>query len=124
MSPYSDMLATKSDDTIWRALADPVRREILDLLAAEPRTTGELVAHFDSLCRTGVMKHLDVLVLANLVIVEKSGRTRWNHLNPVPIEQVCQRWVNNHVKQLARSLTRLKSIIEEDPVTTKNSKRK
>ena len=124
MSPYSDMLATKSDDTIWRALADPVRREILDLLAIEPRTTGELVAHFDSLCRTGVMKHLDVLVLANLVIVEKSGRTRWNHLNPVPIEQVCQRWVNNHVKQLARSLTRLKSIIEEDPVTTKNSKRK
>ena len=59
MSPYSDMLATKSDDTIWRALADPVRREILDLLAVEPRTTGELVAHFNSLCRTGVMKHLD-----------------------------------------------------------------
>ena len=124
MSPYSDMLATKSDDTIWRALADPVRREILDLLAVEPRTTGELVAHFDSLCRTGVMKHLDVLVLANLVIVEKNGRTRWNHLNPVPIEQVCQRWVNNHVKRLARSLTRLKSIIEEDPVPTKTPKRK
>ena len=118
------MLATKSDDTIWRALADPVRREILDLLAVEPRTTGELVAHFDSLCRTGVMKHLDVLVLANLVIVEKSGRTRWNHLNPVPIEQVCQRWVNNHVKRLARSLTRLKSIIEEDPVPTMTPKRK
>ena len=124
MSQYGDMLATKSDDAIWRALADPVRREILDLLAVAPRTTGELVAHFDSLCRTGVMKHLDVLVLANLVIVEKSGRTRWNHLNPVPIEQVCQRWVNDHVKRLARSVTRLKSIIEEEPAPTKTPKRK
>ncbi len=104
----------KKQDAIWRALGDPVRREILDQLAGRPRTTGELVAHFDSLCRTGVMKHLEVLVSAGLVIVERSGRTRWNHINPVPIEMVCQRWVNQHVKKLARALTRLKSIVEED----------
>jgi DNA-binding transcriptional ArsR family regulator len=103
------------EDAIWRALAEPIRRKILDLLAAAPRTTGELVSHFDSLCRTGVMKHLEVLVLANLVIVQKSGRTRWNHLNPVPIEQVCQRWVDGHVKRLAKSMTRLKSLLEEAP---------
>ncbi len=116
MSPLSDMYETETEDAVWRALADPIRREILDHLAISPRTTGELVSHFDSLCRTGVMKHLDVLVSANLVIVEKSGRTRWNHLNPIPIEQVCQRWVDGHVKRLAKSLTRLKSLMEEKSV--------
>ena len=116
MSPLSDMSNTQTEDAIWRALAEPVRREILDFLAVAPRTTGELVTHFDDLCRTGVMKHLDVLVSANLVLVQKSGRTRWNHLNSIPIEQVCQRWVNGHVKRLARSVTRLKSIVEESPI--------
>ena len=110
------MYETETEDAVWRALADPIRREILDHLAISPRTTGELVSHFDSLCRTGVMKHLDVLVSANLVIVEKSGRTRWNHLNPIPIEQVCQRWVDGHVRRLAKSLTRLKSLMEEKSV--------
>ena len=110
------MYETETEDAVWRALADPIRREILDHLAISPRTTGELVSHFDSLCRTGVMKHLDVLVSANLVIVEKSGRTRWNHLNPIPIEQVCQRWVDGHVRRLAKSLTRLKSMMEEKSV--------
>ena len=52
------------------------------------------------------MKHLAVLVSANLVLVQKSGRTRWNHLNPVPIEKVCQRWVDGHVKRLSKSMTR------------------
>ena len=115
MSPFGDMSSKHLEDAIWRALAEPVRREILDLLAVAPRTTGELVSHFDSLCRTGVMKHLDVLVSADLVIVAKSGRTRWNHLNPIPIEGVCQRWVNGHVKQMAKSLIRLKSFLEEVP---------
>lgn len=108
------MKTNPSDDLIWRALAEPVRREILDLLAVGPQTTGALVVHFDLLCRTGVMKHLDVLVAADLVITNKSGRTRWNHLNPVPIERVCQRWVDGHVKRIARSVIRLKAVIERD----------
>lgn len=130
MSPSSDMKTNPTDDLIWRALADPVRREILDLLSTNPRTTGELVAHFDSLCRTGVMKHLDVLVAADLVIVAKSGRTRWNHLNPVPIERVCQRWVDGHVKRISRSALRLKATVEQDamvmnqPVKPKQTRRK
>ena len=58
-------------DLIWKALADATRREVLDLLAERPLTTGELVERFPDLCRTNVMKHLDVLTAANLVIVKK-----------------------------------------------------
>jgi DNA-binding transcriptional ArsR family regulator len=100
-------------DLVWRALADPTRRAILDLLAKGPHTTGDLVNAFDSLCRTAVMKHLDVLGAADLVLVRREGRTRWNYLNPVPIQQVCARWVNLHLQRLTSSMTRLKAIAEE-----------
>lgn len=111
MSPFSDMLST-TDDLVWRALADPVRRSILDELSDGPLLTGELVSRFQSLCRTAVMKHLDVLVAANLIIVKREGRCRWNHLNPVPIEKVCQRWVKRHVRKLSSAMNRLKDIVE------------
>ncbi|MFT7677896.1 MAG: hypothetical protein ACI8QC_001882 [Planctomycetota bacterium] len=55
---------------------------------------------------------LDVLVEAGLVLVRRAGRTRWNHLNPVPIQRVCDRWVSRHVRNLASSATRLKSRVE------------
>ncbi len=105
----------KSDidqNLIWRALADPVRRQILDELADGPKTTGDLVGRFDHLCRTAVMKHLDVLVNAGLVIVSKKGRTRWNCINHVPLSTVCERWINQHTKQMAKSMARLKELIE------------
>jgi DNA-binding transcriptional ArsR family regulator len=118
MSLFSDMTSL-SNDLVWKALADPFRREILDLLVTAPMTTGELAEHFSDLCRTAVMKHLDVLTAADLVTVRREGRFRWNSLNPVPIERVCQRWVNGHVRKLASSLNRLKNIVEttELPVT-------
>ena len=100
-------------DLVWRALADPTRRAILDRLAERPRTTGELVETFDSLCRTAVMKHLDVLVDAELVLVRRQGRQRWNHLNPIPIQRVCERWVNRHLGRLGASMMRLGSVAEE-----------
>lgn len=104
-------------DRVWKALADGTRRALLDLLARRPRTTGELCAHFarpsaGGLGRTGVMKHLDVLVDADLVLVRREGRRRWNHLNPVPIQRVCDRWVSRHVRDLARSASRLKDLVE------------
>ncbi len=114
MSLFGDM-KTESDELVWRALADPVRRGILDSLAAGPLTTGEIVDRTEGLCRTAVMKHLDTLVGANLVLVRREGRFRWNHLNPVPIERVCGRWINKHVRTLSSAMNRLKEIIESNP---------
>ena len=64
------------DERVWRALTDPVRRKMLDELVAGPRTTSSLVGFFEHLCRTGVMKHLDVLERAGLVVVKREGRVR------------------------------------------------
>ncbi|WP_220498464.1 ArsR/SmtB family transcription factor [Rhodopirellula sp. JC639] len=117
MSPFGDMKEVDNpaeSDRIWKALADRVRRDILDLLAERPLTTGEIVNRFsDSHCRTAVMKHLEILVNANLVVVRREGRQRWNYLNPVPIQRVCDRWVSRHVKHLASALSRLKDFVED-----------
>jgi DNA-binding transcriptional ArsR family regulator len=99
-------------DLIWRALADPTRRALLDDLSQEGRTTGDLVARHDHLCRTAVMKHLDVLEAAELVIVRRDGRVRWNYLNPIPIQRVCERWIHRHTRHLAGALSRLKRVAE------------
>lgn len=80
------------DAEVWRALADPTRRALLDQLRPGPRTTGALAAGFP-VTRFAVMKHLDVLVEAGLVLVERRGRERLNYLNPVPIRRVYQRWM-------------------------------
>ena len=101
------MKATAAD-TVWRALADPTRRRLLDFLAQGPRTTGDLVARVPELSRTGVMKHLDVLEAAGLVVVRREGRVRWNYLNPVPIQRVCERWIQPHLRHISGALSRLK----------------
>lgn len=100
------------DDPIWKALADPTRRRILDLLRDAPRTTGELCARFDELSRCGVMKHLGILEQAELVLVRREGRYRWNHINPVPIRRIHDRWIAPHVEPLAAAALRLKSHVE------------
>lgn len=107
---------TTSDDRIWRALADPVRREIVEHLDSAPRTTGDLVTRFDRLCRTAVMKHLDVLVAANLVAVERIGRVRWNRLNREPLETICLPWVVRYARKLPAALERLKAVVESAPI--------
>ena len=99
-------------DQVWKALADRTRRGILDVLAQRPHTTGELVGQFDHLCRTAVMKHLDLLEKANLMMVRRDGKVRWNHLNPVPIQRICDRWISRHVRGTARALSRLKDHVE------------
>jgi DNA-binding transcriptional ArsR family regulator len=78
---------------VWKALADPTRRRLLDLLRARPRTTGELAARVP-LSRFAVMKHLGVLARARLVLVRRRGRERWNHLNAVPIRRIYERWLS------------------------------
>lgn len=83
-------------DIVWKALADPTRRQILDMLRERPRRTTEIVEAFPQLSRFGVMKHIDVLKSANLVLVRAEGRTRINSLNVVPIRMIYERWVSNY----------------------------
>lgn len=85
---------------------------MLDALRTGPLLTGDLVDAFAPMSRTNVMKHLDVLVDAGLVLVRREGRQRWNYLNPVPIQRVCDRWVKRHVQGVSSALIRLKQHIE------------
>ena len=96
---------------VWKALADPTRRRLLDLLRERPRTTGELSAAFE-VTRFAVMKHLGVLEEAGLVVVRRQGRERWNHLNPVPIQQIAERWIRPYEAGFAASLVGLKRHVE------------
>lgn len=98
---------------IWKALSDPTRRQILDLLKERPRTTGELTAAFEHLSRFAVMKHLAVLEGAELVVVRPHGRERWNQLNVVPLQQIYERWLRPYEARWASSLLQLKQFIEE-----------
>jgi len=104
-------MSDKTDDTVWKALADPTRRRILDLLRERPHTTGELALHFES-TRFAVMKHLKVLTSAELVLVERRGRERWNHLNPVPIQRIHRRWIQPFEQEPADALLRIKARAE------------
>jgi len=110
---YGDMTAESPEDRIWKALGDATRRSILDDLAREPLTTGDLVERHPELGRTTVMKHLGILEKAGLVVVRREGRFRWNYLNPVPIERVCGRWIHGHVRHLARAADRLRALLDD-----------
>ena len=98
-------------DAVWKALADATRRTILDELRRGPRTTGELCGLF-AMTRFGVMKHLTALEEAGLVIVERRGRERWNHLNPTPIRQIYRRWIRPFEEEGTDQLLRLKKAAE------------
>jgi DNA-binding transcriptional ArsR family regulator/uncharacterized protein YndB with AHSA1/START domain len=78
---------------VWRALANPIRRDLLDELARGPRTTGELAEERAEVSRYAVMQHLDVLVDAGLVVVRRQGRNRFNYINAVPLRTWYERWV-------------------------------
>jgi DNA-binding transcriptional ArsR family regulator/uncharacterized protein YndB with AHSA1/START domain len=96
---------------VLRALGDPTRRAILDLLRERPRTTGELTEAFPT-SRFAVMKHLAVLKETGLVVVRSRGRERWNHLNGVPLREVYERWMRPYADRWASSLLRLKEAAE------------
>ena len=98
-------------DQVWKALADPTRRAILDLLRAGPRTTGDLSGAFPT-SRFAVMKHLGVLEGAGLVTVRREGRERWNHLNAAPIQAIADRWIGRYEGLWARSLLDMKAVSE------------
>jgi DNA-binding transcriptional ArsR family regulator/uncharacterized protein YndB with AHSA1/START domain len=102
------------NDAVWRALADPSRRSLLDLLRDGPRTTGDLAEAFPGVTRYAVMKHLGVLTDAGLVTVRRRGRERWNHLNAVPLRQAYERWMAPYAERAAVTSLRLKDFVEGD----------
>ncbi len=100
-----------TDDAVWSALNDASRRRILDMLRQQPMSTGDLANCFE-FSRFAVMKHLKVLVAAGLVVVERRGRVRMNHLNAVPIQQIYRRWIRPFEHVPADRLLRLKAAAE------------
>ena len=97
---------------VFKSLADPTRRAILDALFEEPRTTGQLAALFPDVTRYAVMKHLKILEEAGLVSVRREGRTRWNTLNPVPLRQMYRRWVGKYMEFWSDAGLNLKELAE------------
>ena len=100
-------------DPVWKALSDPTRRAILDLLRLRSRTTTEIVEAFPHLTRFGVMKHLDVLREADLVETREAGRQRVNSLNVVPIRRIYERWVGRFEELWSSHLLRIKELAED-----------
>jgi DNA-binding transcriptional ArsR family regulator len=99
-------------DPVWKALSDPTRRAILDLLRQGPRTTTEIVDAFPHLTRFGIMKHIDVLREADLIATREEGRQRVNSLNVVPIRQIYERWVGRFEELWSSHLLRIKELAE------------
>lgn len=101
-----------TDDLIFKALSHRVRRRILDHLKKEPRTTGMLCDLIPEMDRCTVMQHLGVLEEAGLVVAEKIGRERWNHLDALPIHAIHERWIGPYAAYAASMLSRLKQQVE------------
>jgi len=100
-------------DAVFKALANPTRRSILDTLRDQPMTTGALAASFPELDRCTVMQHLRVLEEADLLIAERKGRERWNQLNPLPIHAIHERWIGPYAAYATSMLSKLKSQVED-----------
>src|ERR1700733_2469632 len=95
-------------ESIFKALADCRRREMLDLLRDKPQTTGDICQHFKDLDRCTVMQHLGVLEKAELIIIKREGRNRWNYINPLPIKEIYARWISRYATHAIDILARMK----------------
>jgi len=101
-------------DAVFKALADPTRRRLLDMLfRRDGQTLGQLERRL-SMTRFGVMKHLGVLEGARLIVTKRRGREKLHFLNAVPIRQIHDRWIDKYAARMAVMLTRLKKDIEEE----------
>lgn len=106
------MSTDDADDLIFKALGHRVRRRILDALKAAPLTTGMLCRQFPELDRCTVMQHLGVLEEAGLVVAERRGRERWNHLDALPVHAIHERWIGPYAAYATSMLSRLKRQVE------------
>lgn len=99
-------------DLVFKALVDPNRRRLLDLLHEENgQTLGDLCRHMD-MTRQGVTQHLAVLEEANLVAVVWRGREKLHYLNPVPLHEICERWIGKFERGRLRALREFKKALE------------
>ena len=102
------------DDRIFKALADPTRRLLLDrLYKRDGQTLSELGSPVE-MTRFGVMKHLRQLESAGLVVTSRSGREKFHYLNPVPIRLVLDRWIDKYTERRVSALADLKSTLEKN----------
>ena len=103
-------------DLVFKALADPSRRLLLDRLrASDGQTLTELTEHLDQMSRQAVTKHLAVLEAANLVVTVWRGREKLHYLNPAPIHEIARRWIGEYEKTRVTALAELKRALEEPP---------
>lgn len=101
-------------DAVFKALADPTRRRLLDRLhARNGQTLGELCAQVD-MTRQAVTKHLTILEEANLVAVDWEGREKHHYLNPVPINDIAERWIGKYERPRLKALSNLKKSLERE----------
>jgi DNA-binding transcriptional ArsR family regulator len=101
------------DDQVFKALADPTRRFLLDrLFQRDGRTLTELESELE-MTRFGVMKHLRVLEDAGLVVARRSGRQKLHYLNPVPIRLIHDRWIDKYTERRVSTLADLKHELED-----------
>ena len=102
-----------SMDAVFKALADPSRRCLLDLLHAKNgQTLGELCGELD-MTRQAVTKHLGILAVANLVVAQKRGREKVHYINPVPINDIADRWIGKFERHRVRALADLRKMLED-----------
>jgi DNA-binding transcriptional ArsR family regulator len=107
-----NLVSVTDDDLVFKALADPTRRLLLDrLFERDGRTLTELESEVD-MTRFGVMKHLRLLEDAGLVVTRKSGREKLHFLNPVPIRQIHDRWIDKFTERQVTALVDLKAELE------------
>jgi DNA-binding transcriptional ArsR family regulator len=107
--------AMSDDDLVFKALADPTRRHLLDrLFERDGRTLSELESDLE-MTRFGVMKHLRVLEEAGLVVARRSGREKHHFLNPVPIRLIHDRWIDKYTERHVSALSDLKQRLEDRP---------
>jgi DNA-binding transcriptional ArsR family regulator len=106
------MSSETRDDAVFKALAHPRRRLLLDELKDGPRTTGMLCETFTDMDRCTVMLHLKVLEEAGLVVAERKGRERWNHLDALPIKRIHDRWISEYATHALSIIDRLQADME------------
>jgi DNA-binding transcriptional ArsR family regulator len=105
-------------DVVFKALADPSRRKLLDqLYGHNGQTLSQLCEQLD-MTRQAVTKHLALLEAANLVVIVWQGREKLHYLNPVPIQEIYDRWLSKYKPQQLNALSELKRKLEEDTQET------